>query len=589
MNDMIMPHRLFNVEKVREEYPVFFSQAADMTSCIDNYTSIIHLNNAATTHKPLSVIQAVSDFYRNDNANVHRASQLISAKTTHNFESARCTLQQFLNARYTEEVIWTKGATESINLVAQSWGRAHLTSGDEIVLMASEHHANIVPWQQVAKEVGAVIRVVPVTSDAVLDLQVFSQLLNDKTRLVGIGHVSNATGRINPVERIIAMAHEVGAVVLVDGAQAASHFAIDVQALGCDFYVVSGHKIYGPNGIGVLYGRRELLEKMSPWQTGGGMVSKVSFNEEACFNPLPFKLEAGTPNIAAVLGLAEAVHYLQAFDRQSIIAHETQLLQRLYDGLNALPGIHVIGERDFRAGVISFTSADHHHQDLSLLLSNSGIIIRSGHHCAMPLMESLGLKGTLRVSVAMYTTNEDVERFLQVLKAILLECVDGTNTRPESKKSSLSGSWQKVLAEVENPQIVNALLKRHNWSSRYREIMRLGKSLPEFPEALRCEEYLIPGCESQVWLVIEHDERVNTINCYSDSDSGVMRGLIALLLTLVNGKSPQMIMEAPLESWFDQLGLVQHLSPTRGSGLRTMLEAIRIKARQYLIKDDAFS
>ena len=590
MSHTTVPQKQFKVDEVRQDFPIFF----DSDDKMSHEMPIIHLNNAATTHKPFSVINAVSKFYQKDNANVHRASQLLSASATEDFEAARKTVQQFLNARYLEEIIWTKGATESINLVAQSWGKAHLKKGDEILLLVSEHHANILPWQRVAKEVGAVVRSIPVTDDAIPDMQVFASLLNEKTRIVGVGHVSNATGRINPIQKIVTMAHNVNALVLVDGAQAASHFDIDVQVLDCDFYVVSGHKMYGPNGIGMLYGKREHLEAMPPWQVGGGMVSKVSFSEEACFNPLPFKLEAGTPNISAVLGLVEAIHYLQKFDRQSIMAHESQLLFMLYDGLVALPGIRVIGERDNRAGVISFVSDVYHHQDLSLLLSNKGVILRSGHHCAMPLMDCLDLKGTLRVSVAMYTTREDVAAFLQAITEIL--SLDGSKPTHEVSlgvkrmdKSTQADTipFKNTFGE-DSPAhgLFNELLVCKNWSSRYRDIMRLGKNLPILPEDLRLDEHLIPGCESHVWLIVEYDANLHRINCRSDSDSSVMRGLIALLLSLVDGRPPQTIIEAPIELWFDQLGLMRHLSPTRGNGLRMMLNTIRAKARECLIKND---
>ncbi len=581
MSEKTTIKRNFDITAVRRDFPVFARESCgDLSSLVDGKSGVIHLNNAATTHKPECVINAISEFYSTGNANVHRGSHLVSMSATQAYESARQKVQYFINAKNPEEIIWTKGATESLNLVANAWGLHQLTHGDEIILMVSEHHANIVPWQEVAKATGAVIKVVPLTENASINMTDFKQLLSKRTRIVGVAHVSNATGCINPIKDIIKYAHKAGAVVLVDGAQAGSHLEIDVQALGCDFYVLSAHKIYGPNGLGVLYGRQELLETFQPYQTGGGMITSVSFEQGSHFNSLPFLLEAGTPNIASVIGFAKAIDYLQSFDRKAIKAHETMLLQRLYDGLTQLQGIKIIGDRDNRCCVVSFVSDMGHHQDLSLLLSQKCIMLRSGHHCAMPLMKALGIEGTLRVSVAMYTCIEEVEFFLTSLQEVLQELHSNhdycQNTTEFPIKQS---SGPEKLPD--HPSVV-LLLQQHDWSSRYRELIRLGKKLPPFPDGLKKDDYLVPGCESNVWFVEHYDKDTNNMTFQATSDSAVICGLITVLLILVNNRSPAFIVDSPLSSWFEQLGLVQHLSRTRGNGLRLMIQRLIEKSKKQL-------
>jgi len=566
MSQKIKVKQPLNIEAVRQKFPIFSNH--------NKHRGQAHLNNAATTHKPLSVVKAVSDFYQHENANVHRASKLISQSATTKFELARDKVRQFLNAKHMEEVIWTKGATESINLVANSWGLTHLQADDEILLMESEHHANIVPWQQIAAKTGAKIRVAPIIMDAKIDMAAFEKLLSNQTRIVGVAHVSNATGRINPVKEIVRLAHKYGALVLIDGAQAVSHFRVDVQALDCDFYVISGHKMYGPNGIGVLYGKREHLEKMSPWQTGGGMVSNVSFDiTETTFNCLPFKFEAGTPNIASALGLAAAIEYLNEYDQSAIIEHETKLLMQLYDGLKAMPSIDIIGEKKHRAGVISFIAKTKHHHDLNCLLGDQGVVLRSGHHCAMPLMQALGITGTLRVSVAMYTSEDEIKFFLKALS----EALNATDK-------------EETLLRMQNlpdrTQVFRGILKNSTWSSRYKNIIKLGNKIPQLPIKFKKKQYLMPNCESQVWLAIDYDIEHKIIKCYADSDSGVMRGLIYLLLSAFDQRSPQAVIDFPLLAWFEKLGLLEHLSPTRGNGIKSMVDRVYSEANKWLVSDN---
>ncbi|MFM5845125.1 aminotransferase class V-fold PLP-dependent enzyme [Aeromonas sanarellii] len=375
---------------------------------------LIYLDNAATTQKPQAVLDAIAHYYRADNANVHRAAHALSGRATRAFEDARETVARFINAPRNQEVIWTRGTTEAINLVAQSWGMSELKAGDEILLSTLEHHANIVPWQLVAQRTGAVIRVIPLDEWGDLDLAAYRAMLGPHTRLVSVAHVSNALGTVNPVEEIVAAAKAVGALTLIDGAQAVAHLEVDVRAIGCDFYAFSGHKLYGPTGIGVLWGRTALLERMPPWQAGGEMIDRVSFSGTT-FNTLPFKFEAGTPHIAGAIGLAAAIDFVTAQDRVALVRHEQALTDYLVAGLRRVPGLRLIGEPTRRAGAVSFLLDEIHPQDAATLLDMQGIALRVGHHCAMPLMESLGIGGTIRASLACYNNRDDVDTLLAAL------------------------------------------------------------------------------------------------------------------------------------------------------------------------------
>ncbi|UCM45287.1 aminotransferase class V-fold PLP-dependent enzyme [Aeromonas dhakensis] len=393
-------------DRLRNQFPALAQEV--------NGHPLVYLDNAATTQKPQTVLDAINHYYRADNANVHRAAHALSGRATRAFEDARETVARFINAPRSHEVIWTRGTTEAINLMAQSWGISELRAGDEVVLSTLEHHANIVPWQLVAQRTGAVIRVVPLDERGDLDMAAYLAMLGPRTRLVSVAHVSNALGTVNPVEQIVAAAKAVGALTLIDGAQAVAHLEVDVQTIGCDFYVFSGHKLYGPTGIGVLWGRTELLERMPPWQAGGEMIDRVSFSGTT-FNSLPFKFEAGTPHIAGAIGLAAAIDFVMEQDRGLLASHEAVLTDYLVAGLRQVPGLHLVGEPRQRAGAVSFLLADIHPQDAATLLDMQGIALRVGHHCAMPLMESLGIGGTMRASLACYNNRDDVDALLAAL------------------------------------------------------------------------------------------------------------------------------------------------------------------------------
>lgn len=369
---------------------------------------LVYLDNGATTQKPQAVIEAEARYYRESNANIHRGVHWLSQHSTDLYDAGRERVRSLLNAASACEIVFTRGTTEAINLVAASWGRSQLKPGDEILLSGMEHHSNIVPWQLVAEQTGAVIRVIPVTDDGELEMQAYAEMLSERTRLVGVCHVSNALGTVNPVVEIIRMAHACGALVLVDGAQAVAHQSVDVQALDCDFYAFSGHKLYGPTGIGALYGRKQLLDAMPPWQGGGDMIHTVSF-ERSTYAETPQKFEAGTPNIAGVVGLDAAIAYVQEVGLDTIARHEAALVEYATQALGQIPGLRFIGQARERAGIVSFVLEGIHPHDLGTILDMEGVAIRAGHHCAMPLMTRFGLPGTARASFALYNTQEDID------------------------------------------------------------------------------------------------------------------------------------------------------------------------------------
>ncbi len=395
------------INEIRAQFPALNQDV--------NGKPLVYLDNGATTQKPQSVIDALSDYYRLNNSNVHRGAHTLSDRATQHFEDARKTLQAFLNAKKAEEIVWTRGTTESINLVAATWGRQNIQAGDEILVTGMEHHSNIVPWQMLCQQTGATLRPIPVKDTGELDMEAFASMLSDKVKFVSVVHVSNALGTINPVADIIKMAHEVGAKVLIDGAQAVSHWNVDVQALDADFYAFSGHKLFGPTGIGVLYGKEELLNAMPPYQGGGEMIEHCSF-DGTTYNVLPYKFEAGTPNIAGAIGLAAAVNYLNGLDRVVLEQHENALLVRANELADQIGGICKVGTAPKKASVFSFLLNGAHPADVGTLLDQQGIAVRTGHHCAMPIMNQFNIPGTVRASFSFYNTMDDVERLFAGLE-----------------------------------------------------------------------------------------------------------------------------------------------------------------------------
>ena len=396
----------YNVQAIRAEFPILHRKVKGK--------NLVYFDNAATSQKPTAVIEALTHYYSHYNANIHRGLHTLADEATAAFEASRVAVQQFIHAEHHEEIIFTKGTTESINLIAHSWGNTFLQQGDEIIISSLEHHANIVPWQLIAEKKGAAIKVIPIDAEGRIDMNAFQQLLSPKTKMVAVVHASNALGVINPVEEIIRLSHQQGAMVLIDGAQSAVHLDIDVQALDCDFFVFSGHKIYGPTGVGILYGKKELLEAMPPYQGGGEMIKEVSF-EQSTFNELPFKFEAGTPNIADVIALKSGIDFIQNIGKSEIRKHEDELLEYATAKLKDIPELHIKGDVQHKVSVVSFVIDGVHPQDLAILLDNQGVAVRTGHHCAQPLMKCLGVVGTTRVSFAAYNTKEEIDILITAL------------------------------------------------------------------------------------------------------------------------------------------------------------------------------
>ena len=376
---------------------------------------VVYLDNAATTQKPVQVLNALRDYYERANANVHRAAHRLSDDATRAFEAARESVAQRINARTSKEMIWTRGTTEAINLVAAAYAPLVLGEGDNVLVTEMEHHSNIVPWQLACSRFGATLRAAKVMPNGELDVDDFDAKLTERTKIVAIGHVSNALGTVNDVATLVQRAHGVGAVAVIDGAQAVAHFNVDVQALDCDFYAFSGHKMYGPTGIGALYGREELLHAMPPWQSGGEMIERVRI-EATTYAPLPFKFEAGTPNIAGAIGLAAAADYLSALDEVAVQSHETALLNYATSSLNQIDGLAIVGSATPKGPVLSFLLEGAHPHDVGTLLDQQGVAVRTGHHCAMPLMDALGIPGTVRASFGLYNSRQDVDRLVAAVR-----------------------------------------------------------------------------------------------------------------------------------------------------------------------------
>lgn len=400
---------MYNIQQVRDDFPILARTVYDKP--------LVYLDNAATTQKPLCVLDAMRDEYLNVNANVHRGVHYLSQQATDLHEAARETVRQFINAPKPEEIIFTRGTTESINLVVSSYVDAFMHEGDEVIVSVMEHHSNIVPWQLQAARKGIALRVIPMTDTGALDMQAFELLFNERTRFVSVAHVSNVLGTVNPVKDICRIAHSHGVPVLVDGAQSTPHFKVDVQDIDCDFFAFSGHKIYGPTGVGVLYGKETWLDRMPPYQGGGEMIESVTF-ERTVFEKLPFKFEAGTPDYVATHGLATALKYVSSLGLDNIAAHERELTTYCMEQMRTIPGMRLFGDTPNKDAVVSFLVGDIHHLDMGTLLDRLGIAVRTGHHCAQPLMERLGIQGTVRASFALYNTKDEIDALVSGIRRV---------------------------------------------------------------------------------------------------------------------------------------------------------------------------
>ncbi len=558
-----------DADRLRQDFPILNEQA--------HGKPLVYLDNAATTQKPRAVIEALRHYYEHDNANVHRAVHVLSERATDAYESSRLKAQKFLNAGCLREVIFTKGCTEAINLVASTFGRMRVHAGDEVVVTWLEHHSNIVPWQMLCDEKGARLRVVPITDAGELRLDELERLLTPRTKMLAVAHVSNALGTINPVKQIVELAHRRGVPVLIDGAQAVPHLPVDVRTLDCDFYVFSGHKLYGPTGIGILYGKGVHLELMPPYQGGGDMIRSVSF-EKTTYNDLPYKFEAGTPNIAGAIGLGAAIDYIEEVGRDAIAAHEHHLLQYATERMRDIAGVRLIGTARDKAAVISFVVEDPplSSLDVGTKLDMEGVAVRTGHHCCQPLMDRYNIPSTARASFALYNTTDDVDVFVAALEKTVAEARARVKpvsaARPEAAfPGAAAPSPQKAADEV-----AEAFDFLEDWPDRYQYLIELGEKLPALPEAFKTEANRVHGCQSTVFLQARKQPGTkDVVEFLADSDADVVRGLLGLLQRVYSGQRAAEVHSFDVHGFFARLGLDRNLSMGRRNGLGEMVKRIQ--------------
>jgi cysteine desulfurase/selenocysteine lyase len=562
---------------VRADFPILRQRVHDKP--------LVYLDNAATAQKPRAVLDALDRHYTEDNANVHRGVHLLSERATRAYEDARVKVQHFLNAADSREVIFVRGATEGINLVAQSYGRQHLRAGDEIVISAMEHHSNIVPWQMLCEQTGAVLRVVPINDAGEFLLEEYGKLLGPRTRLVAVVQVSNSLGTVNPVRQIIKLAHERNVPVLLDGAQAVPHLPIDVQELDCDFYAFSGHKLYGPTGIGVLYGKAALLDAMPPWQGGGDMIRSVTF-AKTLYADLPNKFEAGTPHIAGAIGLGAAIDYVQSVGLAGAAHHEARLLRYATEGMGDIPGVRILGTARDKAAVISFVVDDPPISplDLGTQLDLEGVAVRTGHHCCQPVMDRFGIAGTARASLAMYNTTEDIDRFLSALRQIVREA--GVTARAAAWNRNVAAPADLKFPEPAAPspqaaadQLAEVFEMLDDRETRTQYVLELGEKLLPLPEALKTEANRVHGCMSIVHIVARRRPgTADRLDFLASSDAHIVRGLIGILQQLYAGQRAADVLDFDVEGFFQRIGLDQFISSQRRNGLAGMVKRIRAEA-----------
>jgi cysteine desulfurase / selenocysteine lyase len=564
------PRSAFDVNRVRADFPILKQTV--------HGKPLIYFDNGATTQKPQAVLDAISEYYESQNANVHRGAHRLSELATEAYEAARIKAQKFLGAHCLREIIFTRGTTEAINLVAHSYGRSHVQAGDEILITWMEHHSNIVPWQLLCQDRGAHLRVVPITDTGELRLDELEKLLTPRTKMLALVHVSNALGTINPIRKVIELAHSRGVPVLVDGAQAVPHLRVDVQDLDCDFYAFSGHKIYGPTGIGVLYGKARYLELMPPYQGGGDMIRSVSF-EKTTYNELPYKFEAGTPNIAAAIGLGAALDYVDNIGLEAIAVHEQELVRYATQCLGDISGVRIIGTAQEKAAAISFVVEDPPLSalDVGTRLDLEGIAVRTGHHCCMPLMDRFGIPGTARASFAVYNTLEEVEIFARALNTIVAEASD--RGKPVALPSHEEATYPPASAaspEQAAEQLIELFDFLEDWQDRYRQIIEMGEQLLPMPAAMKNENTRVRGCQSTVYIYARRRPGTsNILEFLADSDAEIVRGLVALLQKVYSGQPADQILAFDVQTFMGRLGLDKNLSMGRRNGLGEMVQRIR--------------
>lgn len=558
----------------RRDFPIFDRRTRGK--------ELIYLDSGATTQKPRVVIEAVSQFYEQTNANIHRGNYQLSLDATQAYEEARQKVASFLHVANASEIIFTRGTTESINLVASSLGRLLLKQGDEIIVSAMEHHSNIVPWQLACQHYGAVLKVIPINDAGELLLDEYQKLLSSRTRIVAVTHLSNALGTINDIKTITQLAHASNAVVVVDGAQWVAHHPTDLPSLDVDFYAFSGHKLYGPTGIGVLYGKRTWLEKMPPYQGGGDMIKQVTF-AKTTYAELPSKFEAGTPDISGAVGLGAAIDYLNSLGLSKIAQQEEVLLKYLEQRLHEVPGLRIIGTAARKSGAVSFVLEQPviAPYDVGMRLDLDGIAVRTGHHCCQPLMDRLGLSATIRATLGIYNRASDVDALVESLlrlrqiqlpvRASVLSSTDSEPVYPEAFAES---------PEAAAEQLIDEFSFLDDWSDRYQYIIDLGNKLLAFPESERIEVNRVHGCQSTVYLSArKRPGTSNTLDFLADSDADIVRGLIAILQRLFTGQATSSILAFDIDAFLEKLGLDKNLALTRRNGLASMIQRIKALAQ----------
>ena len=594
------PAATFDPYKVRADFPILHTTVHEKP--------LVYLDNGATTQKPRQVIEAISRYYEGQNANIHRGVYYLSQLATDLYESARKKVAAFVNAAESKEIIFTRGTTEGINLVAGCWGRTFLKPGDEVIVSAMEHHSNIVPWQIACEATGAKLRVIPMSDAGELLLDEYAKLLSDRTRFVSVTHLSNALGTVNDVKRIAEMAHAVDAKVMADGAQWVAHYATDVRDLGVDFYAFSGHKLFGPTGIGVLYGRRELLEQMPPYQGGGDMIESVTF-EKTTYAPLPNKFEAGTPDIAGAVGLGAAVDYVQSIGLDAFAGYEEELLAYATDRLLQIPGLRIVGTAKPKGTVISFVLQDPpvSAMDIGTQLDLEGVAVRTGHHCCQPVMDRFCIPATTRASLALYNTREDVDALVRGLEKVVAGARKSAaaakaapppeaETRPGTTQTG--GNGRKVpatsAAEVAYPkasgpspqaaadelaEVFDMLGER---DARNEYILDLGRQLPHTFDLLkRAQIPRVPGCMSEVYVVGRpSSEDPKVLEFIADANADIVRGLIAVLERIYSGQRADEVVAFDVERFFRRIGLDQFITSQRRNGLAGMVQRIKAMAEK---------
>ena len=564
----------FDPESVRADFPIL--------STTVHGKPLVYLDNGATTQKPRAVIDAISRYYESQNANIHRGVYHLSQLATELWETARGKVARFINAPDERTCIFTRGTTESINLVAGCWGRTFLKPGDEVVVSAMEHHSNIVPWQIACEMTGAKLRVIPMTREGELRMDEYERILSGgRVRFVSVVHLSNSLGTVNDVKRISELAHKHGALMMSDGAQWVAHHPTDVQDLGVDFYAFSGHKCFGPTGIGVLWGRRELLEKMPPYQGGGDMIESVTF-EKTTYAALPNKFEAGTPDIAGAVGLAAAIDYLRRLDFDAMTAHESALLAYATEELGTVPGLRVVGNARNKGSVISFVLEDPAVAsfDVGMKLDTEGVAVRTGHHCCQPAMEFMGIPGTARASLAMYNTKADVDALVRGLKKIVAA------VKPKAAQPTPAQSVDYPSAAADSPaeaadELAETFELLDDPTSRIQFVDELGDKMPPMPETLKTDETFVKGCMSTVHIAARRQPgSEDVIEFHGDSNTPIVKGLIAIVQRIWSGQRAADVLAFDMPAFLRRIGLENLVTVQRRIGLEKVIERVREQAKK---------